>query len=354
MSADGRTPDLSKIESVAFGAPPPGADLTPADSSPAAIAPTTEQLRIARANEQELEPLTFRDSIRPVGPAGQVPLPVRPPMIGETVQSTGVILGPDGQPATQTTELLRLVDPLPVLTPSVTVAPAPTATSRQSRWAKAIAANSPAPAVSEPAAEEPAAAPETPRILTESDLAAAARALHDRDGRPSVYRPAESDTDSPSRGQPRAILDQGKQITGGFGDVGEGQYFPLDGSELRELANGLLSQIHERLKDDLRFTMAVTYPRAKVRVELTVEAYGMANPMIIPAVAKPHDKTPIEIARQRSDEIVFVVAAERAEMSPDGESLHPPNETRRDLGLEVPYKRPIGMGVGRIMVDRES
>jgi hypothetical protein len=168
---------------------------------------------------------------------------------------------------------------------------------------------------------------------------------------PLPHQPAASDTDSPSRGIPKAIADPGKQITGGFGDAGQAQYYPLDGIELRELVYSLMDQIHARLADDLRFSMAITYPRVSARVEVIIEGYPVDTGFVIPQVMKPYEKTPLDVARSYGDEVVFVVKAERVEMTADGESVTPPNVMRQELGLRVPRKQAVETPTGRQLVD---
>lgn len=201
-------------------------------------------------------------------------------------------------------------------------------------------------------AEQVMAAQTGPEAPTISEISAGA-VDPPKDGLSPVlpHMKAASDTDSPSRGVPRAVDDPGKRITGGFGDPAEAQYFPLDGSELRELVYSLMDQIHARLQDDLRFTLAVTYPRVSARVEVIIEGWPVDQGFTIPAVMPPHDKTPVEIARERADEIVFVVRAARVEMTQDGESVTPPNAVRQELGLTVPRKQAIQTPTGRQLVD---
>ncbi len=75
------------------------------------------------------------------------------------------------------------------------------------------------------------------------------------------HQPAASAGDSPSRGIPKPISDPGKIITGGWGPSSEALYFPLDGTELRELTRMLLDKLNDRIENDLRFSPAATYPR---------------------------------------------------------------------------------------------
>lgn len=170
------------------------------------------------------------------------------------------------------------------------------------------------------------------------------------------HQPAASDTDTPSRGLPTAVADQGKQITGGFGVPGDGadQYFPLDGTELRKVVLVCMDELANRIEDDLRFSIACTYPRAHVRVVIEVDAYGMEKTMEIPKVPPPHVGTPLEVARAYADQIVFVVVAERQEMTPDGQSVTPPNRMRLEAQLGIPRKQLVDVPGGRMFVDVKS
>lgn len=167
---------------------------------------------------------------------------------------------------------------------------------------------------------------------------------------------AASDTDTPSRGLPRGIADPGKQITGGFGDLGEAQYFPLDGSELRQLVDGLLSELHARIQDDLRFSIGITYPRVRARVEIVIEGMaadaGFAIPRVapVPAAGTP-GSTPLAIARAHGDEIVFVVTALRQEFDEAGASITPPDAIREELGIVGPRKQRVTTPTGSVVVD---
>lgn len=171
---------------------------------------------------------------------------------------------------------------------------------------------------------------------------------------PQPHQRAASNTDSPSRGIPTPIPDEGKKITGGFGvlgDGGEAQYYPLDGTELRAVVLTLMDDLARRIEDDLRFSIACTYPRAHVRVMIEVDAYGQEKTMEIPKVMPPHVGTPLEVAKRYGDQIVFVVIAERQEMTPDGQSVTPPNRMRQEAGLTIPHKQAIDTPSGRQFVD---
>lgn len=170
---------------------------------------------------------------------------------------------------------------------------------------------------------------------------------------PRTHQPAASNSDSPSRGIPKPILDPGKQITGGFGLGGEQQYFPLDGSELRELVRGLLDEINARLANDLRFHLAITYPRVRVRAVVEVEAYAKDQDFTIERIAV-QERMPLEVARQYGDQIVFAVVAGRQEFTAEGAAQDPPNRIREELGLPIPAKQQVETPGGKMFVDRTA
>lgn len=181
-------------------------------------------------------------------------------------------------------------------------------------------------------------------------LQAARKAEAPAAGPDEPYRPAASDTDSPSRGVPRPVADPGKQPTGGFGAVGEAQYFPMDGSELKLVVEGLLGTIAHRIQNDLRFSPAICYPRVRVRAEVIVESYAV-DPWIVPVVAKEHDRTPLDVAREYGHEVVFVLVEQRQEFTKDGEIESPANAIRMEIGVVPPRKQMVEVPGGRMMVD---
>jgi hypothetical protein len=169
------------------------------------------------------------------------------------------------------------------------------------------------------------------------------------------YQPAASDTDSPARGIPRGVSDPGKAITGGFGDPGEMAYFALTGEELRELVLSLMDQIAARLANDLRFSLAVTYPRVQATVEISItgfaEDYHFQIARALPDQHEARTKTPLELARAVADEICFVMIAAARETSDTGESVKPPDQIRAELQLPRPRKHTIAIGGGRVLAD---
>lgn len=170
-------------------------------------------------------------------------------------------------------------------------------------------------------------------------------------------QPAASDTESPSRGIPSPISDPGKQIKGGFGVAAAAaglEYIPLDGRELGTLLQAFLVEIAERLTNDLRFSIAVTYPRVRARVELIVESYMSETDFRIVRHFPEINRAPLEIAREHADEICFVIANERREVAADGSVSAPANAIRAELGVEIPHKQVIETPAGRLVVDRQS
>lgn len=354
--------DVNIPAAGSFGAPPAGA---PIQTSSADVSPTVDQIRTARANEQA-------ESVyapKPMSRAAMVAL-IGEEAVQRAERAEGVVAGGDGvapvaKPAgTATTPQL----PAPSASASADAAavivsgikpPDIAMPSKRRRMGSGPAVGVVAPVV--PKAQPTIVLTDAEKITDVTDLvneavdilaAVEAEALAPAPPAQVVgpRRPAESDTDTPARGLPRPIEDPGKKITGGFGDVGDAQYFPLDGFELKTLVEGLMSQIHARLQDDLRFSVACVYPRVTARVVVEIQGFTVDQSFQIPKIAA-HDKTPSAIARARSDEIVFCLVSERQEMTEDGQSVTPPNQTRIDLGLPVPRKQAIETPGGRQLVD---
>jgi hypothetical protein len=169
------------------------------------------------------------------------------------------------------------------------------------------------------------------------------------------HMPAASDTDTPSRGQPRAIADPGKQITGGFGDLGQAQYYPLDGSEARVLICDMLDKLKIQLQNDLRFSMAVTYARLQALITIDMRAWAQ-EPVIIQKLVAPvgavAGATPVEVAEAAGFQPIDMVLTETTvEMTDEGESVLPPNAIREGLGMVVPRKQIVPTPGGKQFVD---
>lgn len=164
--------------------------------------------------------------------------------------------------------------------------------------------------------------------------------------------PAASDTDTPSRGLlPNLTPPKGDKFEGisrgGFGNLDDAQYEPLNGSEVLELALELADELVGRIKNDLRFSMALVYPRIAIRLRLEVEGHAdddnagfTIEHVRIPKEGTPGG-TPMDIARLKANQVCFVVEAARREMTPEGESENPPDKIRDDLGLSKPRKQQI-------------
>jgi hypothetical protein len=168
--------------------------------------------------------------------------------------------------------------------------------------------------------------------------------------------PAASNSDSPARGLPGTAavpLRQTKSLalTGGFGDTGEAMYYPLDGQELLALSEALCDRLVDRIRNDLRFSMALTYPRAAVRLQLIVEGEVDDQGFTIEYVDKK-DQTPLEVAQQHGQSVVFVLTEERREFTSTGEVESPPDAIRDELGLVKPRKQYVQTGMGRQLADQ--
>lgn len=338
---DGRTFDPARTPG-AMGQPPAHAPREVVTGLGVSAEMAAHQMAQASANEKQLKPLVFAQTQKTPAPAPApkvVAAPSPSPVIVTPSQSRLRVPGQARPPVTagSAESITRLTVPTIILTdvPGL-VAPAPTPTPIER-------------------VERPAVDPAVGAHLN-SPLADAARRL--AASRAVTHQPAASDSDSPSRGIPQPSADPGKRITGGFGDAGDAQYYPLDGSELRELVRGLMSVLDEQMTNDLRFSMAICYPRVAARVTVEVLGYGAGGDgghydpsFTIEKVMPPHDKTPLEIARERADAICFVIMADRREMTADGQSIAPPNQIREELGLVVPRKQAISTPQGRLIVD---
>lgn len=176
------------------------------------------------------------------------------------------------------------------------------------------------------------------------------------DAEPKTQFPAASNTDSPTRGLPgtapvpAARSKPPIQVIGGFGEA-EAEYHPLDGRELMRLVDALASDLVKRCENDLRFTVAITYPRMTCKLLLIVEGEADDAGFEIQKVMVPHEKTPLEVAQQYADSVTFVVRAQRREFDDAGNSESPADAIRDELGIEKPRKRRIGSGAGSAVVD---
>ena len=164
------------------------------------------------------------------------------------------------------------------------------------------------------------------------------------------HQPAASETDSPSRGMPRP-QPLGKEITGGFGAVGEAQYYAIDGFELAEIVRRQWDELNRRIQNDLRFSMAITYPKLTVTLSLKVEGWAEDAGFAIDKIFSPDKQSPLEVARERADEVVFVLAHAMREFDETGAPENPPDRMRETVGLPIPRKQMVQAGAVRVMVD---
>lgn len=158
--------------------------------------------------------------------------------------------------------------------------------------------------------------------------------------------PAASDTDTPSKGLlPTLTPPTGDKFEGiargGFSSLDDGQYFPITGDELKTLVGQMLTALKDQIQNDLRFSMALTYPRLRATLELRVEGHveDADSGFTINKVRGPKHTTPLEVARKRSKAVVFVLDEVRQEFTPAGEVDTPPDAMRADLGLVIPHKQ---------------
>ena len=171
--------------------------------------------------------------------------------------------------------------------------------------------------------------------------------------------PAASNTDSPSRGMPgSAVRPAGARdalvISGGFGVQDEGQYYPLNGDELKALVNGLLDTLHARMENDLRFSLALCYPRvsATLRLEVTGEVQDQAFQIQTVDLTPEEKKTPLEVAKRHGDSVVFCLVERRREFDEHDQVETPPDAMRDELQIPKPHKQLVQMGQGQVLVDR--
>ena len=320
--------DRPKITGTAGTRPPPGAPYEVGDAS-TGVSAQQALLRARGGHEKELAP--FNPSAHPqITPGVVLAAPVRAVVVSvDTAGSSPSVSPPpvvvDNGGSTVPSSDLQTTPPVPPADPvsspassAVVVAPAGVEGAGSS---PVVEESTPPPSFSAPAA--PAEA----------------------------YQPAASNTDSPSRGVPQPIADANKQISGGFGDVLEAQYFPLDGSELKALIEALLDDCYVRIQHDLRFSMAATYPRVRARVEVIVEGWAEDQSQAIVVHAKPHERTPIDVARAKADEICFVVVSAREEFDAAGNVSSSPNAIRQELGLTAPQKQRVNTPGGPMIVD---
>ncbi len=292
----------SEITASVGAIPPPDAPVE------TAMPLTAEALAVHRAaaaaNERPLKP--FAPSPRPVGPP---PAALSPKMVTPTAVPPV---------ATQNPELATLIEDVFGAVPD------------------------PAPAPPELVANEQADVDQLVDVFPGVDELPP---LTDED---RARMPAASNSDGPARGILLNLTPPPeKEITGGFGDLGDAQYFPMTGSEILELSKALIDDLVARIENDLRFSMALTYPRVRVTASLLIEGHaedgdaGFEVTKIHQPKSGEAGSTPVEVARQHGDEIVFMVTSKRQEFTPNGDQELPPDAIRAELGLPRPHKRMI-------------
>jgi hypothetical protein len=319
VESNGRALDPSRTPGAGGVAPPPDAPIeTTQPLQPETIA---HQMAQARANERELKPFNPPKARPPIAPAASPTVAVPSPAPKADVPGVNALA--DVAADFFGTE----PSAVPVLAPP-----------RSPSVPPHIAFNEPIP-------ENDALA------LGEVEQMADLEPLSDED---RARMPAASNSESPSRGILKDLVpdvQSRKAVTGGFGLSLEGQYNPLDGTELRELVLSMFDELVKSTENDLRFSMGLTYPRVQARVVIEIEGYAedANNSIRIERVRVPKNAekgaTPKDVARSLADRVTFVVLAKRQEFTPDGESEMPPDEFREKLGLPVPRMTMVP-GVG--------
>lgn len=172
--------------------------------------------------------------------------------------------------------------------------------------------------------------------------------------------PAASNTDSPSRGMPRRDPRAGLDIKGGWGDANAGaQYFALSGDDLKTIAQQMLLELHDRIDNDLRFSIALVYPRVSVRATLHIHGFAGGPQSFEIERVRPADvagpggsPSPESVAAALADEVVFTLIAERREVDDEGDSVAAPDQLRNEFGIQRPGKHVVsGAGNNKRMAD---
>lgn len=299
-----------------FSPAPPGAPHE--TSQPLAPAAVHEQLALAAQNERTLAPLDFGPKVAPppikgvsLAPSQAVP----DPEVTEVSKGGQKAQEKAGGPAQDVTH---------PGTPSPGLAEAPQIPGPPSL------AEAPPQAAAQPTAAGEGGAEVHGSLEAEFNGPKAEVPVPDS-GAPR--RPAESNTDSPSRGQPKFQADPGKQVTGGWGADGGGQYFALDGLELAQVADQLFFQLKQQIKGDLRFGLACVYPQVRLRLLLQVDG-------VDPGAAVNEQKFDLGATR----------VLDLVERMQDDDAT-PADALRDQAGLLKPRKQLVQAGATRIMVD---
>lgn len=196
----------------------------------------------------------------------------------------------------------------------------------------------------------PTGPPTVPLVPAELGVVQAPKAVQAAPGSEPYY-PAGSEGESPTRGIPGRGSMAGRSraplpVVGGFGE-GPAEYYPLDGREVRILVEKLLEEVRAQIQNDLRFHLAVTYPRLTATVTVRVE--GEADDAGVTVEKRmAHERTARDVAEAHADSVVFVIRRQRREVDEAGESETPPDALRDELGMARPAKRRLGGVLGQV------
>ncbi len=144
-------------------------------------------------------------------------------------------------------------------------------------------------------------------------------------------------TSGPTRGIPTP-QPVGKEITGGFGvggGMGAGQYFALNGLEVQEAIAALQGHLAKQVREDLRFSIALTYPRVSLKLKLEVVTYPVDHSFDLEHKHEFEGATEEEAASMAEREAFTIEAS----VSDSEDS--PPNLIREELDLEIPQRQLV-------------
>lgn len=171
--------------------------------------------------------------------------------------------------------------------------------------------------------------------------------------RPAMSADEDPVTARPARGIPGTAFSPYRTkpalaVEGGFGSA-EQEYFPLTGEELKQCVGLLLEELVEQIGNDLRFTLATTYPRFNVKVNLIVEAETEEQVRIEKIDAR--EVVPLEVAQQHCDSVVFVVSRSRREFDAHNEVETPVDALRQELEIPGMRKQTVPGPFGPMAID---
>ena len=299
--ATNRRDNSPPVEGSAGAVPPPHAPReTTQPLQPGAV---KDMLAKAIANEKELKPLHFGPGPTPA----QIPTKPSPVIQPRPVDPTA-----PPRPASLKPSDAVPGDPVPV-----DAGPADRVDSTAS------AAD---PAGPDTRVPTPTDTPDTPEALSAEFL---------------KEHPAASNTDTPARGIPK-VQPPDKAITGGFGHE-PSQYFALDGTEVRAVAEKLLDSIRDQMAHDLRFGIACCYPQVLITATITITGSGHEAPTNDVDHTVTAENT---VALRPTTETLLTLTAFAVD-----DDQTPADALRDKAGLKKPRKQLVTTSMGKTFAD---